>query len=352
MMGVPMGEEHGPLPSVLTPLSWSAARIYGIGASLVDRRHRSRGATRVPVPVISVGNLSVGGTGKTPFTRRIAESIIASGGKPAIALRGYRSKSTGGSDEAREYHESLPGVPVLVGPDRVRTISSALESAPGSFDCVLLDDGFQHRRLHRDLDIVLVDSSRPAVFGDLLPNGWLREPVKALGRADCVVLTNHFGAPVPARLEKLLEQQLGKPPSIRCHHGWSEIMVHQGGGFDSLSVAQAAPRYSKVFVVSGLGNPGAMISSVKSHGFSITGHLQHRDHAAYTESDGRHFVQRSSSSDAMLVSAKDWVKLRELSSIQSASVPILVPQVRIEFSSGESELSGMLSKVCGRRIGL
>ena len=347
-----MGEEHGPLPSVLAPVSWSAARIYGMGASFVDRRHRIRGATRVPVPVISVGNLSVGGTGKSPFTRRIAESIIASGGRPAIALRGYRSKSTGGSDEAREYHETLPGVSVLVGSNRVRTISSALESAPGSFDCVLLDDGFQHRRLHRDLDIVLVDSSRPAVFGDLLPNGWLREPVKALGRADCVVLTNHFGDVVPARLEKLIEQQLGKPPSIRCHHGWSEILVHEGGGIQSLSVDHAAPRYGKVFVVSGLGNPDAMIRSVNSHGFSITGHLQHRDHAAYTESDGRRFVQRSSASDALLVTAKDWVKLRELSSIQSSSVPILVPQVRIEFSSGVSELSGMLSKACGRRIGL
>ena len=347
-----MGEEHGPLPSVLAPFSWSAARIYGMGASLVDRRHRVRGATRVPVPVISVGNLSVGGTGKTPFTRRIAESIIASGGRPAIALRGYRSRSTGGSDEAREYHETLPGVSVLVGPDRVRTISSALESAPGSFDCVVLDDGFQHRRLHRDLDIVLVDSSRPAVFGDLLPNGWLREPVGALGRADCVVLTNQFGDVVPERLEKLLEQHLGKPASIHCHHGWSEILVHEDGVVHSLPVDQAAPRYGKVLVISGLGNPNALIGSVKSHGFSISEHLQYRDHAAYTESDGQRFVQRSSSSDAMLVSAKDWVKLRELPSIQSSSVPILVPQVRIEFSSGGSELSGMLSKACGRRIGL
>ena len=145
----------------------------------------------MPVPVVSVGNLSVGGTGKSPFTRRLAEAIIASGGKPAIALRGYRSRSTGGSDEAREYEDSLPDVPILVGADRARTILSALESAPGSFDCVVLDDGFQHRRLHRDLDIVLVDSSRSDVFGDLLPNGWLREPVTALSRADCVALTNH-----------------------------------------------------------------------------------------------------------------------------------------------------------------
>ena len=352
MMERPMGNEHGPLPSVLAPFSWSAARIYGMGASFVDRRHRLRGATRVPVPVISVGNLSVGGTGKTPFTRRLAESIIASGGKPAIALRGYRASSTGGSDEAREYAESLPGVSVLVGPDRVRTISSALKSAPGSFDCVLLDDGFQHRRLHRDLDIVLVDSSRPAVFGDLLPNGWLREPVKALERADCVVLTNHLGDEVPKRLGTLLEQLLGKSPAIHCHQGWSEILVHEGADSHSLSVHDAVLKYENVFVVSGLGNPAAMIRSVKSHGFSITRHLQHRDHAAYTESDGRSFVQQGSSSDAMLVSAKDWMKLRELSSIQSSPVPILVPKVRIEFSSGGSELSGMLSKACGRRIGL
>ena len=105
-------------------------------------------------------------------------------------------------------------------------------------------------------------------------------------------------------------------------------------------------------MITGLGNPDAMITSVRNHGFSITRHLRHRDHAAYTETEGRMFLQQASSCDAILVSAKDWVKLRELSSFQSSSTPILVPQVRIEFSSGGLELSGLISRACGRRIAL
>ncbi|HAW95783.1 MAG TPA: tetraacyldisaccharide 4'-kinase [Phycisphaerales bacterium] len=347
-----MTSERGPLPDFLAPLSWTAARFYGMGASFVHRRHRLRGGTRVPVPVISVGNLSVGGTGKTPFTRRVAEAIIAAGGKPAIALRGYRSRATNGSDEAREYQESLPGVPVLVGADRASVILGALESAPGTFDCVVLDDGFQHRRLHRDLDIVLIDSSRSDVFGDLLPNGWLRESVTALGRADCVVLTNHLENCGSPAFDRLAGKHSENAPVVRCRHGWSEVLHHDSTSTHALSVARASSRFPNVLVITGLGNPDAMIKSVQDHGFSITQHLRHRDHAAYTESDGRAFLQRGSSSDAILVSAKDWVKLRELSCFQTSTTPILVPQVRIEFSSGEFELAGLLSKACGRRIAL
>ena len=347
-----MRNERGPLPAVLGPLSWCAARAYEAGARIADRRHRSRGSMRVSVPVISVGNITAGGTGKTPFTRRIAESIIAAGGSPAIALRGYRATSTGGSDEAREYQESLPGVPVLVGADRIDSITQALEEDPQAFDCVLLDDGFQHRRLHRDLDIVLVDSSRPGVFGDLLPNGWLREPVSALGRADCLVRTNHHQVDCPDPLEHFLMKVSGTPVVAHCHHDWSEIILHHPEGRHEIEPAEAAAQYRKVMVISGLGNPGAMIRSVQDHGFTLARHLRHRDHASYSDADGRAFLQCAPEADAILISAKDWVKLRELPSIQACSRPILVPQVRIEFSLGASSLSGLLSGVCGRSIAL
>jgi tetraacyldisaccharide-1-P 4'-kinase len=105
-------------------------------------------------------------------------------------------------------------------------------------------------------------------------------------------------------------------------------------------------------VISGLGNPDAMIRSVENHGFTLTQHLQHRDHAAYSDADGSAFLQRASDADAILIPAKDWVKLRELPSIQACSRPILVPQVRIEFSTGASRLSGLISGVCGRSIAL
>jgi tetraacyldisaccharide 4'-kinase len=181
--GVEPAAATGPLHQALAPLAHMAAFAYGLGVrarnSLWDANIRK--PTSVGIPVISVGNVSVGGTGKTPFVRWCVEALQASGHHPVIALRGYGARG-GVSDEAEEFRAMLPGVPVAVGADRVASIARA-RAADQRIDCAVLDDAFQHRQIARDLDIVLVDAGRPAINGALLPAGWLREPARALRRA-------------------------------------------------------------------------------------------------------------------------------------------------------------------------
>ncbi|MBL8756996.1 MAG: tetraacyldisaccharide 4'-kinase, partial [Phycisphaerae bacterium] len=204
------GARRGPAPGWLgVPL----ARVYGAVVGWRNARFdRGVGVTRVGVPVVSVGNVSVGGTGKTPMVMWLARRLMERGERPAIALRGYKGGRGGaGSDEATEFRRWLPEVPLAVGGDRVATIGALRGSAEGArVSCVLLDDGFQHRRLHRDLDVVLVDATRDPFADRLLPAGWLREPVEGLKRAGAVVLTRYdAGDAGHLSLRERLEQTHG-----------------------------------------------------------------------------------------------------------------------------------------------
>lgn len=171
----------------LQGLSWG----YGLGVraarGLYDARLRR--PRRLPRPVVSIGNLTWGGTGKTPLTAHLARALQHRGVRPAILLRGY------GGDEPTVLRTLAPGVPVVVGADRVAGGRAAI--ADGA-ELLLLDDGFQHWRLSRDLDVVLLDAAAPFGNGHLLPRGSLREPVSALRRADVVVITKTEAAdPAP-----------------------------------------------------------------------------------------------------------------------------------------------------------
>ena len=142
---------------------------------------------RVSVPVISVGNVTTGGTGKTPAVAWITNWLASEGFRPAIVSRGYRALDEGGNDEKRLMDELCPGVPHLQNRLRGAAAREAIQRhGAGS---IVLDDAFQHRQLHRDLDVVLIDALNPWGFGHLLPRGLLREPRQSLTRADVVVMT-------------------------------------------------------------------------------------------------------------------------------------------------------------------
>ncbi|MCA1685652.1 MAG: tetraacyldisaccharide 4'-kinase, partial [Planctomycetia bacterium] len=169
-------------------------RLASFGASLgvllrnlgYDRGRLA--VARAAVPVVSVGNLTLGGTGKTPMVEWVARWYRRRGVRVAILSRGYRRDGSGGvNDEAMVLEENLPDVPHLQDPDRVKIAGVAVEEL-GS-ELLVLDDGFQHRRLARDLDLVLLDALEPFGLGRLFPRGLLREPVRSLRRADLVVLT-------------------------------------------------------------------------------------------------------------------------------------------------------------------
>lgn len=344
--------ERGPIPGVPRPATWVASRCYAAGEQLVSAWRFRGQARKLPVPVVSVGNLTLGGTGKTPVTTRLAESLTASGLRAAIALRGYRARQTGGSDEAEEYRMRLPDVPVLVGADRAAAAASRLEQDPDAFDVLLLDDGFQHRRLHRDLDIVLVDATRPALDGGLVPHGWLREPASRIRRAGLVVVTNSPGEDLDPELLESITRHRGSPPDVVTRHRWRSMKSFSGSGPGGPVHGEVGPALGKVVLVSGLGNPSAFEDHARREGLDVVDHLVLRDHAAYDESTIERILTASTRADALLVPAKDWVKLRKKACITDLSVPVLVPEVEIEIVSGAQRLSEALSEACGRRIAL
>jgi tetraacyldisaccharide 4'-kinase len=182
------GHRKGLWPTLERLGFWTLSLPYGLGVRLrngaFDRGWRR--SESAPVPVVSVGNLSVGGTGKTPCVETVARFYRSLDLRVAILSRGYGAQA-GMNDEALVLEQNLPDVPHLQGADRTALAQVAVEELES--EVLVLDDGFQHRKLRRDLDLVLIDATNPWGHGYLLPRGLLREPVGGLKRAHVVLLT-------------------------------------------------------------------------------------------------------------------------------------------------------------------
>lgn len=188
-------------------LARAASRCLGFAETAVRRAAARPPAVvrRLPRTVVSVGNLTVGGTGKTPMVRWVVGALRGLGRRPALLARGYGAPDGAMNDEMRETLDLLPDLPVGAGADRFATATRLLASDP-AIDVFVLDDGFSHRTLHRDLDLLLADAAAPLGNGHLLPRGPLREPPEAAGRAHAVLLTRagRAGSEALARSEALL----------------------------------------------------------------------------------------------------------------------------------------------------
>ncbi|MBF0625463.1 MAG: tetraacyldisaccharide 4'-kinase [Magnetococcales bacterium] len=219
------------LLAALTPLGRLYGHLQRLRAGLYARGLRPR--YRAPVPVISVGNLASGGTGKTPLVLWLAERLRETGRHPAIISRGYGQAARGAvtvvadarglrlhppqaADEPYLMARRLPGVPVLTAPQRGAGIRQALATPPCGV--ILLDDAFQHLPVARDLDLVLLDAARPWGNGQCLPAGSLREPPSALARAHWVILTRCDAAGDPTATRRLLERHAPGRPLLECRH--------------------------------------------------------------------------------------------------------------------------------------
>ena len=320
---------------VLRPTSWCFEAIVRIRGRRFDS---GRGVVHLGMPVISVGNLIAGGTGKTPMCRWITERLQASGTRPAIALRGYRAAATGFSDEATEYGEMLDDVSIAVGADRVASVAS-IDPPP---QVLVLDDGFQHRRVHRDLDVVLIDATRSGLDGPMLPAGLRREPCAALARADVVIVTRSSG--VDQKLSDLIERHHGRPPLAWTRHRWATALEFRDGVKAELELDQLRGRsFATLF---GVGNPASIRAAVESAGGIVVHDDPVRDHAAYDAASVTRLAvaARASGAEAVITTFKDWVKLRVHAECLGG-LPVVVPVVEIDFFVGEQAFEDRLNRL-------
>lgn len=338
-----MADARGPLPSWLVPVTWALARVYGAGVAWRNARFdRGTGVERleiagVRVPVVSVGNLTAGGTGKSPFVAWVCAQLSRAGAQPVIAMRGYGADDPAHSDEAREYATTAPAAWLVVDPDRVAALRAALSRVERSDleRCVVvLDDGFQHRRLARDLDIVLVDASRPGLAGDLLPNGWLREPARNIARAAMVVLTKAHDGVARGAAASLVADVRGRAHDAACEHVWSGLTVHEQGVRRTECVEWLAGK--RVLSACALGNPAHFHDMVGRAGSHIARRLERSDHDSFTAAE-LDAAALGACAEAIVLSRKDLVKLHEM-----PRTPVVVPELGLRFLEGEDAVLGAM----------
>lgn len=328
-----------PLP---WPLGAALEPLYRAGLA---RRNRAfdaaKGVVRLPVPVLSVGNISVGGTGKTPMVMAIVAWLLEAGKRPIIAMRGYKARRGGPSDEQQEYADMFPRVPIVAQPDRLAGIRSLLEQGAG--DVVVLDDGFQHRRLARDLNVVLVDATRDPFEDRCLPAGWLREPVESLRRADAVVLTHAEEATGRGlrRLWARVAPLVAPGPVLACRHEWAGLLV----GDERLAVEPLEG--ARVVLACGIGNPGPFASMAVRRGAVIVARHIMADHHHWTEADSLELARsaRSWGAGLVLTTAKDWSKLARVwppVGMSPGDVRVARPVLQLALDGDEDRLRGLV----------
>jgi tetraacyldisaccharide 4'-kinase len=337
--------------TTLRPLSW----IYGGLVSMRTVAFASGlvGTRRLSVPVVSVGNVVAGGAGKTPFVELLARRLHERGCRVAIVLRGYRGASTGpavvsngrallaepplASDEAYLLARRLPGIAVLTGADRYLAGQIAVEELGA--DVIALDDGFQHLRLHRDLNIVLLDATNPFGYGRLLPSGLLREPLISLARADLVILTY---ADLGSDLDGVARRIRRYAPDVPILHA-----VHHPSALLGVRGEVLPPERlqgQRLLAFSGIANPRRFEETLARLGAIVLGHRMLPDHHVYSSEDLESLASaaRASGASLMITTEKDLVKLSHLGP-QNGGVPLYALSIQFELLDARAVVDGMLN---------
>ena len=364
---------------LLSGISW----FYSIIISLRNFSH-SRGwlkTHRVNAVVISIGNITTGGTGKTPLVIWLCKFLQQKEFRCAVLTRGYKTHTLkrATSDEQRATRtdepailtESCPQAKVIVNPDRVAGAAEAVNRFGAKV--LIMDDGFQHRRLARDLDIVVIDATQPFGYGKMLPAGLLREPVSALKRAYAAVITrcDQISESESSQIEKKL--QLANPDMIIARSIHAPICVKYSKPFvipaeagiqkNGETMDSCASRNDSIeqlngkniFAFCGIGNPDAFLNTIKRLGGNLLGSKVYNDHHHYKDKDIADIYRRAAElkADLILTTQKDWTKLIfdfRFSIFDCQDIPLAYLAVELKFLAGEDRLTGLIEDALAGKI--
>ncbi len=334
------------LAALLIPCGW----LYGLlmGGRAAWYRSGLQPAYRAPVPVIAVGNLAAGGTGKTPVVDFIIKQLLARGRRPAIVSRGYGGSGVPGGglvsagdgrgplvaaaacgDEPYLLARRNPQAMVLVAPRRADGMARAV--AEHGADVIVLDDAFQHLAVARDLDIVLLDARRPLSNGRVLPAGRLREVPAALARADLLVLTRSSGEERP-----LLPVT---KPLLHCRHALDPTARSLAGDERRLDQLGGRP----VFAFAGIADPEAFFAALRGAGLTLAGTLPLADHVVYDRATLARLRAAAAGAEILVTTEKDGVKLRA-DDLQLPCYEVPVTVVFAEAAPFAAQLERLLEK--------
>ncbi|HLK05416.1 MAG TPA: tetraacyldisaccharide 4'-kinase [Candidatus Acidoferrum sp.] len=292
------------LPLPIRVALWPLSLLYGVAARVravvYEKGYLKR---RLNAPVISVGNLTVGGTGKSPMVLYLAEKFLREGKRVGILTRGYRGES-GTSDEVEMLRQRL-GDRVVFGVGADRYAQGSRIERELKVDVFLLDDGFQHQQLHRDVDIVLWDGSKKFGRQWLLPAGTLREPMAAISRADILVITRKSGAP---------SNDGGHEGSALVVCAQTKLLgFRKSGGGDALLSTEIVGQ-ERFFAFCGVGNPAAFWADLERWDLNIVGTMSFRDHHRYSVEDAARLTEGAhwGEATAFVTTEKDEQNLRDV----------------------------------------
>ena len=333
---------------VLPPLSLLYGAVTRTRLSLY--RRGTFHTTKLERPVISVGNITTGGTGKTPLVEWVARTVAAEGKKVCILTRGYGRKNphlqvivsdgygvlaapNEAGDEPYLLATRLVGLAAVISSaDRIAAGQEAIKDF--GTDCFVLDDGFQHLRIARDLNIVTMDATNPWGGGKLLPYGRLRETPDSLSRADCVVITRCDQVDHLDDLRSDIRMLIGERPIFHSRMRTARVSSLKNG-------SDPLPSPARVAAFCAVGNPHSFFEHVRRSGFEFGLQKSFPDHHAYSqdEIDSLARAAKSAGASALITTAKDAVKLRTL----SFTLPCYVLEIEIEIDNGE-ELARLVAQ--------
>jgi tetraacyldisaccharide 4'-kinase len=321
-------------------LLWPLSVLYGFAVRVRALLYANRWIKqkRLNGAVVSVGNLTVGGTGKTPMVIWLAEKFLSEGRRVAILSRGYRGEK-GSSDEI-EIMKARLGDRVVFGVGKNRFAEGQKLAANRGIDLFLLDDGFQHLALARDVDIVLLDATRQLGEEWLLPSGRMREPLSALSRADIAVFTRVENAP-EARAA------LGRLTEFPVFAASTKLLGFRRLGGDGAVWKKEEIGGGPFYAFCGIGNPQAFFRDLSGWGLSIAGEMQFRDHHRYAAADVRTLEAAAefAGAKAFVTTEKD---AQNLSGVVLKKLPVFVSAISLDITP-ENDFLGAIERILQKR---